>query len=48
MIREPQIKRLAANASLQTPYESKIMNARQLFKWLNQNIFNIDIQFEKL
>ena len=36
------VKRLAAWANLQRPYKDQIMDAKQLFEWLHQNIFNID------
>lgn len=39
------VKRLAARASLQRPYEDQIQTPRQLFEWANQNISNIDFTY---
>ena len=35
------VKRLAARASLQRPYDHQIMTPRQLFEWASENISNV-------
>ena len=39
------IKRLAAKASLQRPYNDQIMTPRQLFDWAKSNIQNISFAY---
>ena len=39
------VKRLAARASLQMPYENQIMTAFQLFQWATENITQIVFTF---
>ena len=39
------VKRLAARASLQRPYEEQIMTPRQLFQWASSSILNITFDF---
>ena len=39
------VKRLAAKASLQRPYEDQILNAEQLYSWAKVNIPGIHFDF---
>ena len=39
------VKRLAAKASLQRPYDEQIMTARQLFEWASANIPSVTFEY---
>jgi len=39
------VKRLAARANLQRPYENQIQTSQQLFEWAVENITNIDFAY---
>lgn len=41
------VKRLAARASLQRPYENQILTPQQLFEWSVQNIKTVNFEFVK-
>ena len=39
------VKRLAARASLQRPYDEQIMTPRQLFEWASSNISAVSFEY---